>query len=249
MVKYSENKNFKKLVVIGAVSLTIVIALIFISFCLLYSRSTESDDNTTTTSNSMSYDGNHYYSTAYIQPNLQFNDEKTSIIGETNYLGDYTSKAFDNQKNSKLWTINGISQKKLIVEMTPTKSSANYTTWTNKRLTNAKEAFVFLNPSYLTYVDDNSKVDSVRTMNSQTQNAVIKEVRKTISKKPNLKAFQTIKATSTYELYFNNDPKQSLVLQISLVKTDRGTNLMSVAGSTKGVYYWKVSDKLWRLLK
>lgn len=235
------NKNLKRLIAIGSISLTLLVALLLVAFWFLFFKPNKPYDT-------MSYDGNHYYNTAYIQPNLQFEGEKTTIFGETNYLGNYTSKAFDNQKNSKLWTINNIPQKKLIVEMTPGKSSASYTTWTNKHLLSPKDAFDYLNPKYLTYAIDNSQDNSTKTLGTKTQEEVIKEVKKIIGRKPNLKTFQTITATSTYEIYFNNDNKQSLVLQVSLVETKKGTKLMSVAGDLGSINYWKVSDRLLNLL-
>lgn len=107
--------------------------------------------------------------------------------------------------------------------MTPGKSSASYTTWTNKHLLSPKDAFDYLNPKYLTYAIDNSQDNSTKT-------------------------FHTITDTSTYEIYFNNYNKQSLVLQLSLVETKKGTKLMSVAGDLGNINYWKVSDKLLSLL-
>lgn len=100
------NKTLKRLIVIGSISLTLLITLLLVAFWFLFFKPEKPYDT-------MSYDGNHYYSTAYIQPNLQFEGEKTTIFGESNYLGSYSSKAFDNQKNSKLWTINNIPQKKI----------------------------------------------------------------------------------------------------------------------------------------
>ena len=86
-------------------------------------------------------------------------------------------------------------------------------------------------------------------MNSQTQDKVIKEVKNILNKKPAFKTSQTIKATSTYEIYFNNDYKQSLVLQVSLLKSKKRGNVMSLSGDTGYIQYWQVSDKLLNLLK
>jgi len=135
------------------------------------------------------------------------------------------------------------------MEMNPGKSSTNFRTWTNKNLSSQKDAFEFLNPKYLTYAIQDNEKTSIETMNSQTQDKVIKEVKNILNKKPAFKTSQTIKATSTYEIYFNNDYKQSLVLQVSLLKSKKRGNVMSLSGDTGYIQYWQVSDKLLNLLK
>lgn len=135
------------------------------------------------------------------------------------------------------------------MEMNPGKSSTNFRTWTNKNLSSQKDAFEFLNPKYLTYAIQDNEKTSIETMNSQTQDKVIKEVKNILNKKPAFKTSQTIKATSTYEIYFNNDYKQSLVLQVSLLNSKKRGNVMSLSGDTGYIQYWQVSDKLLNLLK
>ena len=186
MTKHSTQPNGAlKRTLIGSV----LLALSSVFLLFIFTKSSKSQET-------LDYEGNHYYGTAYISPNLNFDEEKTTIFGGSEYLGSYTSKTINNQKNRKLWTVGNIPPKKLIVEMNPGKSSTNSITWTNKNLSSPKDAFEFLNPKYLTYaVYDNEKY-SIETMNSQTQDKVIKEVKNILNKKPAFKTSQTIKATS-----------------------------------------------------
>ena len=47
----------------------------------------------------LEYEGNHYFGTTYISPNLNFDEEKTTIFGKSEYLGSYTIKTLN--KKSK----------------------------------------------------------------------------------------------------------------------------------------------------
>lgn len=237
MTKHSKlpNKALKRTLI---VSVLLALSSLFLLFII--TKPKESQET-------LEYEGNHYFGTTYISPNLNFDEEKTTIFGKSEYLGSYTIKTLN--KKSKLWSIESISPKKLIVEMNPGKSSTNFRTWTNKNLSIQKDAFEFLNPKYLTYAIQDNEKTSIETMNSQTQDKVIKEVKNILNKKPAFKTSQTIKATSTYEIYFNNDYKQSLVLQVSLLKSKKRGNVMSLSGDTGYIQYWQVSDKLLNLLK
>ena len=233
-----ENGALKKILIGSILSTLFLIFLLFI-----FIKPSKSQDT-------LDYEGNHYYGTAYITPNLKFDEGKETIFGGSDYLGSYTSKTFNNHKNSELWTVGNISSKNLIVEMNSGKSSTNFRIWTNKNLSSPKDVFDFLNPKYLTFAIYNNENEdvSIKTMNSQTQDKVIKEVKNILDKKPNFKTSQSIKATSTYEIYFNNDNKQSLVLQVSLFENKKRGNIMSLSGNTGYIQYWKVSDKLLNLL-
>ena len=133
MTKHSKQPNGAlKRTLIGSV----LLALSSVFLLFIFTKSSKSQET-------LDYEGNHYYGTAYISPNLNFDEEKTTtIFGGSEYLGSYTSKTINNQKNRKLWTVGNIPPKKLIVEMNPGKSSTNSITWTNKNLSSPKDSLL-----------------------------------------------------------------------------------------------------------
>ncbi|WP_242359772.1 hypothetical protein [Lactococcus petauri] len=197
----------------------------------------------------LDYEGNQYYATAYIYPNLSLSNGKkeTTIFGGATYLGSYKGKELSVNGINKLWEIKGFSKKRLIIEMTPNGEGANTTTWVNKNLKNVKQAFEFFNPTYLSYLDDKESV--LKHLESNEQKAVIQTVKETISKKPKFTRSYTIKGESLYEIYFNNDVNQSLVLQASLLKVDSGKIYMTFSGGIGRIGYWEVDKNLLELLE
>lgn len=197
----------------------------------------------------LDYEGNQYYTTAYISPNLSLSNGKkeTTIFGGATYVGSYKGTELSVNGVNKLWTIEGISKERLLIEMTPIGEGANMRTWVNKKLKNVKQAFEFLNPTYLSYFDDKESV--LKNLESNEQKAVIQTVKETISKKPKFTRSYTIKGELLYEIYFNNDVNQSLVLQASLLKVDSGKIYMTFSGGIGRIGYWEVDKKLLELLE
>lgn len=197
----------------------------------------------------LDYEGNQYYATAYISPNLSLSNGKkeTTIFGGATYVGSYKGAELSVNGVNKLWTIKGIPKERLLIEMTPNGEGANTRTWVNKKLKNVKQAFEFLNPTYLSYFDDKESV--LKYLESNEQKAVIQTVKETITKKPKFTRTYTIKGEAIYEIYFNNDAHQSLVLQASLLKVDSGKIYMTFSGGSGRIGYWEVDKKLLELLE
>ena len=197
----------------------------------------------------LNYEGNQYYATAYIYPNLSLSNEKkeTTIFGGATYLGSYKGKELNVNGINKLWKIKGFSKKRLIIEMTQNREGAHTTIWVNKNLKNVKQAFEFFNPTYLSYFDDKESV--LKNLESNEQKAVIQTVKETISKKPKFTRSYTIKGEPLYEIYFNNDVNQSLVLQASLLKVDSRKIYMTFSGGIGRIGYWEVDKNLLELLE
>ncbi|GAB7391644.1 hypothetical protein [Lactococcus garvieae] len=194
------------------------------------------------------YDGNKYYSTAYIGANLSYDEPETTIFGGANYIGSYKETEFDIDRENKLWSIKGIPQKRLLIEMTPDGQGASMRTWVSRKLKNAKEAFDFLNPKYLSYLDYDGEKMITKQMEYDKQKEVIRIMRQIIEKKPNFTRMSTVQGESVHEIYFNNDKSQSIVLQASLLRIDNGKVYMSVAGDMGRICYWEVNDELLKLL-
>ncbi|MGI1836225.1 hypothetical protein ACRPK2_02620 [Lactococcus garvieae] len=197
----------------------------------------------------LDYEGNQYYATAYISPNLSLSNGKkeTTIFGGATYVGSYKGAELSVNGVNKLWAIKGIPKERLLIEMTPNGEGANMRTWVNKKLKNVKQAFEFLNPTYLSYFDDKESV--LKYLESNKQKAVIQTVKETIKKKPKFTRTYTIKGEAIYEIYFNNDVHQSLVLQASLLKVDSGKIYMTFSGGVGRIGYWEVDKKLLELLE
>lgn len=197
----------------------------------------------------LDYEGNQYYATAYISPNLSLSNGKkeTTIFGGATYVGSYKGAELSVNGVNKLWTIKGIPKERLLIEMTPNGEGANTRTWVNKKLKNVKQAFEFLNPTYLSYFDDKESV--LKYLESNEQKVVIQTVKETITKKPKFTRTYTIKGEAIYEIYFNNDAHQSLVLQASLLKVDSGKIYMTFSGGIGRIGYWEVDKKLLELLE
>lgn len=194
------------------------------------------------------YDGNQYYSTAYIGVNLSYDGPETTIFGGANYIGSYKETEFDIDRENKLWTIKGTPQKRLLIEMTPDAQGASMRTWVSIKLKNAEEAFDFLNPKYLSYIDYDGEKMISKQMEYEKQKEVIRIMRQIIDKKPDFTRMSTIQGESVHEIYFNNDKSQSIVLQASLLRIDNGKVYMSVAGDMGRICYWEASDELLKLL-
>lgn len=197
----------------------------------------------------LDYKKNHYYATAYISPNLILGnrEKETTIFGEATYAGSYKGTELSVNGVNKLWAIKGVPKEQLLVEMTPNGEGANTRTWVNKKLKNVKQAFEFLNPTYLSYFDDKESV--LKHLESNEQKAVIQIVKEAIEKKPKFTRTYTIKGEGLYEIYFNNDAHQSLVLQASLLKVDSGKIYMTFSGGIGRIGYWEVDKKLLELLE
>lgn len=197
----------------------------------------------------LDYEGNQYYATAYISPNLSLSNGKkeTTIFGGATYVGSYKGTELSVNGVNKLWAIKGIPKEQLLIEMTPNGEGANMRTWVNKKLKNVKQAFEFLNPTYLSYFDNKESV--LKYLESNEQKAVIQTVKEIIKKKPKFTRTYTIKGEDIYEIYFNNDVHQSLVLQASLLKVDSGKIYMTFSGGIGRIGYWEVDKKLLELLE
>lgn len=150
---------------------------------------------------------------------------------------------------SKLWKINDIPQNKIIVEMTPNGHSATFMVWGNKKLKNIKEAFDFLKPNYLSYFTYDNEQSMVHQVEVNKQHEITNEVRKIIQRKPDFSKLSTVEGKSINEIYFNESPKQSLVLQASLLEIKNKGTYIHFSGETGRIGYWKVNDKLVNLLK
>ncbi|WP_242359673.1 hypothetical protein [Lactococcus petauri] len=197
----------------------------------------------------LDYERNHYYAATYITPNLSTEGKETTIFGEATYIGCYKNRLLNLNTSSKLWSIHPISQKKLIVEMTPNAPSSTVRVWTNKKLKTPKEAFDFLNPTYLTYGTYNNGIFKFHQIATEKQKEISHTVRKIISHKPSFTKTLTINGEAVNEIYFNENVNQSLVLQASLVKAKDGKVYMVFSGHTGKIDYWEVSEELLKLLR
>lgn len=234
-------KNWKILLLLSSLSALILALIISIVWFFGY--------RTFDKTSSLTYDGNHYYSTAYFYPNLSDEGKETSIFGEPTYIGHYKNKEMNLNTESKLWKIKDIPQNKIIVEMTSNAHSANFRVWGNKKLQNIKEAFDFLNPHYLSYLTYDNDQGMVHQVKSNKQQKITQEVRKTIQKKPSFSKLSTVEGKSINEIYFNENSNQSLVLQASLIEIKNEGTYMSFRGEMGKISYWEVSDELLKLLK
>lgn len=82
MTKHSKrpNKALKRTLI---VSVLLALSSLFLLF--IFTKPKESQET-------LDYEGNHYFGTAYILPNLNYDEEKTTIFGGSEYLGSYTIK-------------------------------------------------------------------------------------------------------------------------------------------------------------
>lgn len=234
-------KNWKIILLLSSFSALILAFIISVVWFFGY--------RTVDHTSSLDYKGNHYYSTAYIQPNLSDEGKETSIFGGATYIGHYKNKEMNLYTESKLWKIKDIPQNKLIVEMTPNGHSATFMVWGNKKLKNIKEAFDFLKPNYLSYLTYDNKQSMVHQVEVNKQHEITHEVRKIIQRKPDFSKLSTVEGKSINEIYFNESPKQSLVLQASLLEIKNKGTYMHFSGETGRIGYWKVNNKLVNLLK
>lgn len=234
-------KNWKILLLLSSFSVIILGLITSIIWFFGY----RTIDNTS----SLNYNDNHYYSTAYIHPNLSDEGKETSIFGGATYIGHYKNKEMNLDTESKLWKIKDIPQNKLIVEMTPNGHSATFMVWGNKKLKNIKEAFDFLKPNYLSYLTYDNKQSMVHQVEVNKQHEITYEVRKIIQRKPDFSKLSTVEGKSISKIYFNENSNQSLVLQTSLLEIKNKGTYMYFSGETGRIGYWKVSDELLKLLK
>lgn len=234
-------KNWKIILLLSSFSALILSLIIFVIWFFGY--------RTVDHTSSLTYSGNHYYSTAYFYPNLSDEGKETSIFGEATYIGHYKNKEMNLDTESKLWKIKDIPQNKIIVEMTPNGYSASFMVWGNKKLKNIKEAFDFLNPHYLSYLTYDNDQGMVHQVEVNKQKKITHEVRKIIQRKPDFSKLSTVEGKSINEIYFNENSNQSLVLQASLLEIKNKGTYMHFSGETGKIGYWKVNDELLSLLK
>jgi hypothetical protein len=233
-------KNWKVILLLSSISIAILLSIISIIGFLGYRNTMKYP--------TLNHDGNKYYGAAFFYVNLAHDKKEAEIFGESTFVGSYKETEFKTNVFNQLWSIEGISKNRLLVEMTPKGQEATTRIWVNTKIKNIQQAFDFLNPSYLSYLDYENEKMIPRKLDPEKQKEVTHIVRKMIETKPDFTRLSTIGGESIHEIYFNNDSRQSLVLQASLLKINNGKVYMMFGHGMGRIAYWEVSDELLKLL-
>lgn len=181
----------------------------------------------------LSYQSQRYYGTGLIQPAISF--DKAS-----NKVSLFAAKRLSDH----IWSLNGISEKKLVVQRIATNGQE---TFTSQKLGTPAQAIHFLNPKYVIFNTDNQETMYSFTVAGQKE--LLSVLGKTIMKKPRYSLVMPPEKgmKDFHEIYMYNSKVQSALVQASLVKDSQGTVDLYFSGDMK-MEYWPVSKKLLDLL-